>query len=154
MDSIQVFEAFTELSKKAREEKRIISPQEFDNFARDYEVRQTRKAFIEEWWDFRFMKALRFINSDTSEEEYQESLKEFREEKERKRLERKKDQNQDAHEPLNPMAQKEYSDTGNPPNELNISDNPNQEDSDNDDINRESLKDRVGRLVEKLTGLL
>ncbi len=89
MNSIHVFEAFTGLCKKVREEKRILTHQEFENFASEYQVCKAKKEFIAEWWDFRFMKALKLIDLNTSEEEYQETLVEYREEEERKRLERK-----------------------------------------------------------------
>ncbi|MFW5820766.1 MAG: hypothetical protein ACOCWA_05715 [Bacteroidota bacterium] len=153
MDRIHVFEAFTELNRKVREEKRIISHQEFESFVREYKVFDDKKDFIEEWWDYRFMKALKFIDLNTSEEEYHEILKEFREEKEKKRLERKMDRIQDASEIQKSIAQIENSDKENPHSE-HIKPGNHSQDKHIDDISRESLKNRVSRLVEKLSSLL
>lgn len=159
MNSIHVFEAFTALSKKVREEKRIISHLEFENFVREYEIHQNKKDFIEEWWDFRFMKALRLIDLNTPETEYQEILKEYRSEKDRKRNEMKKNKSRETSKTKDSFIRKE--DVNHENIELDKKNNDNHPEAGNIsenfsdlDTNPESLKNRVSRLVDKLSGLL
>ncbi len=155
MDSIRVFEAFTELSREAREEKRIITHQEFENFIKEYKVHKTKKDFIEEWWDYRFMKALKLIDNNTSEEEFQETLKEYREEKDRKRLERKQNTAEVASEIQDSGVHKTNPEAGNRDSESKSHPNPSvKEEEANERKNRETLKNRVNSLIEKLAGLL